>query len=49
MILFIFAITSGAASGWGTAKVIASLIISIALAVVFFIFEARIDPHMASL
>lgn len=41
--------TSGAATGWGQAKVIAPLIISILLAAAFFVFEAYIDPHMAAL
>ncbi|KAF9517779.1 hypothetical protein BS47DRAFT_1338969 [Hydnum rufescens UP504] len=41
IILFIFAVTSGSATGWGQAKVIAPLIISV--------FLASIDPHMAAL
>jgi len=49
IILFIFAVTSGSATGWSQAKVIAPLIISIFMGVAFFVYEAWIDPHMAAL
>ena len=56
VVLFIFAVTSGSAdvtsssgSGWGKAKVIAPLVISILMAAVFFVYEAKIDPQMAAL
>ncbi|KAI0062240.1 hypothetical protein BV25DRAFT_1916160 [Artomyces pyxidatus] len=49
IVLFVYAVTTGAATGWGEAKVIAPLIISVLLAAVFFILEARLDAHMASL
>jgi hypothetical protein len=42
LILFIFAVTSGAAKGWGSAYVLAPLIISIAIAAIFLWWEARI-------
>ena len=49
MVLFVYAVTSGPASGWGTANVIAPLIISIALAVAFFIVEYYLPKDMAAL
>jgi predicted MFS family arabinose efflux permease len=47
--LFIFAVTSGSTKGWGTAYVLAPLIISIAVAAVFFWWESRIKPDDAVL
>lgn len=49
LILFIFALTSGAADGWSSAQVLTTLILSIALIVVFLIYEARIDASHAAL
>ena len=49
MILFIFAVTSGSPKGWGTAYVLAPLLISILLFVLFFVWEARIPPDDAVL
>ncbi|KAG8750828.1 hypothetical protein FRC14_000185 [Serendipita sp. 396] len=42
VILFIFAVTSGSTQGWATAYVLAPLIISLVLAALFFVWEARI-------
>ena len=49
LILFIFAITSGSSIGWGTARVIANLIISVILTVIFFFWEAFIPEKLAAL
>ncbi|KAI0045819.1 MFS general substrate transporter [Auriscalpium vulgare] len=49
IVLFIYAVTTGSATGWGAGRVIGTLITSIVLAVAFFVFEAKIDPDMASL
>lgn len=48
-ILFVYAVTSGPVDGWGSASVIAPLVISIFMAAVFFFYESRIDPEMAAL
>lgn len=49
VILFIFAVTSGSTEGWGTAYVLAPLIISLFVAAAFFVWESRIDPDDAVL
>jgi hypothetical protein len=49
LILFVYAVTSGSVTGWGSANVLAPLIISIAMVVAFFVYEALIDPELASL
>ncbi|EMD35667.1 hypothetical protein CERSUDRAFT_53354, partial [Gelatoporia subvermispora B] len=49
LILFIFAVTSGSIDGWGSANVIAPLIISVVLMVLFFIWEARLPESYAAL
>ncbi|KAI0043880.1 MFS general substrate transporter [Auriscalpium vulgare] len=49
IVLFIYAVTTGSATGWGAGQVIGTLVVSIVLAVAFFVFEAKIDPDMASL
>lgn len=49
VILFIFAVTSGSTKGWGTGYVLAPLIISIAIFVLFLVWEARTDPDDAVL
>ncbi|KAF4578357.1 hypothetical protein EYR36_000168 [Pleurotus pulmonarius] len=49
LVLFVFAVTSGSISGWGSAKVIANLVISIVLVIAFFVWEARIDENRAAL
>lgn len=43
LILFIFAVTSGSATGWGSARVIAPLIISVLLAAAFTFWEHWVD------
>lgn len=48
-ILFVYAVTSGPVNGWGSANVIAPLIISVVMAAVFFFYESRIDPELAAL
>ncbi|EKM51218.1 uncharacterized protein PHACADRAFT_263243 [Phanerochaete carnosa HHB-10118-sp] len=48
LILFIFAVTSGSAAGWGTAGVIAPLVISIFGVVGFFVYEKRIPANTAA-
>jgi len=49
VILFIFAVTSGSTKGWGTAYILAPLIISLAITVVFFWWEAYSHPDDAVL
>jgi len=49
LILFIFAVTSGSIDGWGSATVIAPLVISPALAVGFFMWEAKLPELNAAL
>ncbi|KAF9262403.1 MFS general substrate transporter [Marasmius fiardii PR-910] len=45
IILFVFAVTSGSISGWGSAQVIANLVISIVLTAIFFVWEAYFQPE----
>lgn len=47
--LFIFAVISGSTKGWGTAYVLAPLLISLLLFVLFHVWEARIPPDDAAL
>ena len=47
--LFVFVITSGSNSGWGPAKFIAPLIISILMFVGFFYYETRIPSSFAAM
>ena len=47
LILFIFAVTSGSATGWGSARVIAPLVISLILAVAFSLWERWIEETNA--
>ncbi|KAF8305924.1 MFS general substrate transporter [Clavulina sp. PMI_390] len=49
MVLFVYSLTEGPIGGWGSAKCLAPLIISITLTVVFFAYEARIPEQMAAL
>ncbi|KAF9461921.1 MFS general substrate transporter [Collybia nuda] len=49
LVLFIFAVTSGSVSGWGTARVIAPLILSVVLVLVFLVWEAHIPEELAAL
>ncbi|KAF8305938.1 MFS general substrate transporter [Clavulina sp. PMI_390] len=49
IILFVYALTEGPSDGWSSAKCLAPLIISIALAAAFFVYEARIPEEMAAL
>lgn len=48
MILFIFAVTSGSISGWGSAFALAPLLISLAMVVGFFFYETRIPAEVAA-
>ncbi|EIN04998.1 MFS general substrate transporter, partial [Punctularia strigosozonata HHB-11173 SS5] len=48
LILLIFAVTSGSSSGWGTATVLAPLIISIFLLGGFLYYETLIPPETAA-
>lgn len=50
LLLFIYALTSGAANGWGSASVLTTLILSIVLIVVFQLYETfGIAEHLAAL
>ncbi|KAG8215712.1 major facilitator superfamily-domain-containing protein [Butyriboletus roseoflavus] len=49
LILFIYAVTSGSADGWATARVFIPLIISIFLIVLFFYWETLIPDHNAAI
>ncbi|KAH9888529.1 MFS general substrate transporter [Cubamyces lactineus] len=48
LILFIFAITSGSEDSWASARVLAPLIISIFMTVVFFVWEAWMPAEDAA-
>jgi hypothetical protein len=48
-ILFVYGVTSGSVTGWGSANVLAPLVISIAMGAGFFVYEASIDPQRAAL
>ncbi|KAH9475978.1 Major facilitator superfamily multidrug transporter mfsC [Psilocybe cubensis] len=48
LILFIFGVTSGASMGWGQAKVIAPLAISVVAMAVFFVYEAYLPEYLAA-
>lgn len=49
LLLFIFAVTSGSSTGWGSAQVIAPLVLSVFLAAAFFVYEAYIPENLAAL
>ncbi|TBU27126.1 MFS general substrate transporter [Dichomitus squalens] len=49
LILFIFAVTSAATTGWGSSRVIASLIISMLMTAGFFYYETRIPADQAAI
>ncbi|CAA7263630.1 unnamed protein product [Cyclocybe aegerita] len=49
LVLFIFAVTSGSIDGWGSAKVLAPLVISVFLMVLFFGWEAYLPESYAAL
>ncbi len=48
LILFIFAVTSGSTAGWGSAMVLAPLIIAVFMVVGFFFYEKTIPPENAA-
>lgn len=48
LVLLIFAVTQGSQTGWGTAGVIAPLVISIVMIVAFFIYEKMIPEDIAA-
>lgn len=48
LILFVFAVTSGSVNGWGTARAITPLVLSVILAVAFFFWEARLPEVLAA-
>ncbi|KAH8105286.1 MFS general substrate transporter [Cristinia sonorae] len=48
LILFIYAVTSGSTSGWGTAGILAPLIISIVMVFAFFFYETKIPASIAA-
>ena len=49
VLLFIFAVTSASTTGWGSARVLAPLILSIVLAAAVLVYETRIPVDRASL
>lgn len=49
LLLFIFAVTSGSSTGWGSAQVIAPLVLSVILVSGFVIWEAYIPEEDAAL
>lgn len=49
VILFVYSVTSGSTTGWANPGVLAPLVVSIFLAVCFFVYEAYIDPSLAAL
>ncbi|THG96869.1 hypothetical protein EW026_g5038 [Hermanssonia centrifuga] len=48
LILFIFAVTSGSSSGWGSALVLAPLVIAVFMVAAFFYYETVIPPAVAA-
>jgi len=48
IILFIFAVTSASTTGWASARVLAPLIISIFMVVLFFVWETRVPSTVAA-
>ncbi|ETW77131.1 major facilitator superfamily [Heterobasidion irregulare TC 32-1] len=48
LVLFIFAVTSGSIDGWGSARVIAPLVLSVFLAVIFFLWELYLPESLAA-
>ncbi|TDL21965.1 MFS general substrate transporter [Rickenella mellea] len=48
LVLFIYAVTTGSIEGWGIAKVIAPLVLSIMLIAIFFVWEAWLPEEFAS-
>ncbi|THU95607.1 MFS general substrate transporter [Dendrothele bispora CBS 962.96] len=48
LLLLIFAVISGSATGWGSARVIGPLVISIFMIAMFFVWEARIPEEFAA-
>ncbi|KAI0791401.1 MFS general substrate transporter [Abortiporus biennis] len=48
LVLFIFALTSVSDAGWGSARVLAPLIISVFMLAGFFYYETKIPPEVAS-
>ncbi|EJC99629.1 MFS general substrate transporter [Fomitiporia mediterranea MF3/22] len=48
LILFIFAVTQGSIDGWGNAKVITPLVVSVVLAAFFGFWESKIPEKFAS-
>ena len=49
VLLFNVALTLGAANGWGSAKFIATIVVSVPLAAAFFVWEWKIDEKKAVL
>ncbi|KAI0641791.1 MFS general substrate transporter [Trametes meyenii] len=49
LVLFIFAITSGTTSGWGSAGVLAPLVISVVMVAAFFYYETTIPTDKAAI
>jgi MFS family permease len=49
IVLFIFAVTSSSSSGWGSARVIAPLIISVFIVVAFLFWERAIPENRAAM
>ena len=49
IMLFIYSITSGSVNGWGSARVISTLVVSIVVMGAFFVLEASLPEEIASL
>ena len=49
LILFIYAVTTGANARWDSVAVIVPILVAVGLFVAFFVYEARIPPEGASL
>lgn len=49
VLLFIYSVTSGSATGWVKPAVLAPLLVSIAMAAGFFTYEAALDEDLAAL
>ncbi|KAF8308262.1 MFS general substrate transporter, partial [Clavulina sp. PMI_390] len=49
LVLFVYAATSGSTKGWGNPGVLAPLVVSVVMGLLFFVYEAAIDPSVAAL
>jgi hypothetical protein len=49
VILFVYSVTSGSTNGWVKPAVLAPLLVSVVMAIGFFVYEAAVDEDLAAL